>query len=479
MIRSDSTKRRMIVPVTGATARFAAYSRSLLVRGLLAAVVLLVLVLALAVQPPVWASAAWIEEGRIARLCLAALLLGGLAWHQHRTQSQLLGLAAWPEAGSEDDQTFRRVSLQYVRILHAARRVLLVEETAGGLDVLACEGFGLRQTRLAMPAAAALAGALSGTSFYCNTFHRRVRRVRFRSPVGFQQWRGDPIHSLLMPWLDGRRMMSYLITTEFTTARLFVLDGHYGSRSTLLFGEAVGEAFASRIERRIRSARGRDLAVGEERNRFSRDLHDGLLQSMTAWGLHLGDLAQRLQGVDSAAAEHVDDVRRQIGDDQRELRRLIGRLHANVSDPVDFSLIGRLHDLRERFAQEWGLTVDVDFSGLHALVPPALRAEVCRLLHEALANAARHSQTSLVRVEVAASDAGIFLAVRDRGCGFPFVGRLDLAALRRQQQGPASLIERVTALDGELVIESSAAGASVEILLPLDQSRDRANEHAS
>jgi signal transduction histidine kinase len=158
----------------------------------------------------------------------------------------------------------------------------------------------------------------------------------------------------------------------------------------------------------------------------------------------------------------------------------MGRLQAaGAAEPVDFSLIGRLHDLRDRFMEEWGLTVQVDFSGLHALVPAALRAEVCRFVHEALANAARHAQTSLVRVEVAATDDDVYLSVQDRGCGIPFTGRYDIARLRAERVGPTSLVDRVADIGGELVLESSEAGSRLDIVIPCNVSRAGPAKNAS
>jgi signal transduction histidine kinase len=54
------------------------------------------------------------------------------------------------------------------------------------------------------------------------------------------------------------------------------------------------------------------------------------------------------------------------------------------------------------------------------------------------------------------------------GRGFAgFSGRHDLASLNRMKVGPRTLKERVSAVRGSLVIESSDTGARVEIRVPL------------
>jgi signal transduction histidine kinase len=56
--------------------------------------------------------------------------------------------------------------------------------------------------------------------------------------------------------------------------------------------------------------------------------------------------------------------------------------------------------------------------------------------------------------------------VADDGRGFPFHGRYALPRLVAEGHAPWSLTERVTALGGELAIESSPRGARIEIRLP-------------
>jgi signal transduction histidine kinase len=484
MVRSDEQSRPLNParnPTTLAASRFAAHAKQRLWRSLAVTAALITMSVLIATVPTgIPPSALW-EGLRVGLLGAAAVTLGLVAWQQHRVQLHLVGLATWPAASEDDDASFLQDGLRHVRRLHQAHTVVLIrEKQERGIQIDICN----EQDAQAGPESPSsedlrLAGALVGASFFCNDWVSDVNSVVFRSPVGLQRWRGHAVQGSVKPWLKGKRVLSAPLTIQSSRGRLFVLDGRRGSRSELFFVEAVAKALATRLEERHLAERARHRAIVDERGRFSRDLHDGLLQSMSAWSLQIGDVARRVEEVDIAAANRLHDLRRQIAADQRELRTSIGRLRSEMIEPVDFSLIGRLHDLRDRFAEEWGLTVHVDFSGLHALVPTALRAEVCRLVHEALANAARHSQTTLVRVEVAASDAGVFVSVRDRGRGFPFHGRFELARLRQEGRGPSSLIERVLALGGELVVESSAAGASVEILLPLDQPRGRATEHAS
>jgi signal transduction histidine kinase len=59
------------------------------------------------------------------------------------------------------------------------------------------------------------------------------------------------------------------------------------------------------------------------------------------------------------------------------------------------------------------------------------------------------------------------LVVRDHGQGFPFTGRLTLGELRAGDLGPQSLCERLELMGGELVVDSTPAGSTVVMTIPV------------
>jgi signal transduction histidine kinase len=78
---------------------------------------------------------------------------------------------------------------------------------------------------------------------------------------------------------------------------------------------------------------------------------------------------------------------------------------------------------------------------------------------EMLTNAAKHSQASVVRVDVVTRDGTLYLSVRDDG-----IGGADLA----RGSGLVGLRDRVEALGGELSLRSRRGeGTSLDIELPL------------
>jgi signal transduction histidine kinase len=65
----------------------------------------------------------------------------------------------------------------------------------------------------------------------------------------------------------------------------------------------------------------------------------------------------------------------------------------------------------------------------------------------------------------------MLIDVTDDGVGFPFRGRLSMEEMRERGIGPSVLAERVHSLNGDLTVESTEAGATLHISVPLGWGR--------
>jgi signal transduction histidine kinase len=186
-------------------------------------------------------------------------------------------------------------------------------------------------------------------------------------------------------------------------------------------------------------------AVSEERRRIARDLHDGLAQELTY-------LARNLDSLDVSSADGtLQRLRRAVERAQLESRRAVTALAAPVGQSLESALAEAVGEVAERF--HVGLDLDLA-TGLRL---PAARAEaLVRIACEAVANAARHSGASRVRLSLERDGLRARLRVSDRGRGFEPTapaGGFGLVSMR----------ERAHSVGGELRITSAPGhGSKVE-----------------
>lgn len=189
-------------------------------------------------------------------------------------------------------------------------------------------------------------------------------------------------------------------------------------------------------------------AVLEERQRFMRELHDGIGNQMLGLMIKL-----RRHGPEVASL--TDDVQATIA----ELR-----LVTTALDDMDGNLSQVLGVMRQRLdaqAAGAGVALSWDIGIDPALVlPPKLVLDVLRIVQECISNALRHA--SATRVEVAIRDAGgLVITITDDGTGF------DPAAVQAGL-GLRNLNARAAAWGGEAVFgPGDGGGTRVSVALKI------------
>ena len=276
------------------------------------------------------------------------------------------------------------------------------------------------------------------------------------------------IHPAMRERLGSRVVLAIPMRSATSDGFIFVLDPKHRGDSMFALGEVIGRLVEDRLDSVAQNRVMQREAVAEERLRVARDLHDGLLQSFTGVVLQLETIYDILEREPDRARKMLTEAQGIIMSDQRELRAFVEQLRPRrrgAEAVFDFS--ARLEELRRRFRQQWKIDVVVDAANVDPNISKHLGLETYRLIQEAVMNSAKHGAASVVEVKLRTADSRIFIEVNDNGTGFPFHGRLSLAAIRDQGVGPAALADRVASLNGDLAVESSDQGARLEITVPL------------
>jgi signal transduction histidine kinase len=269
-----------------------------------------------------------------------------------------------------------------------------------------------------------------------------------------------------------------------------------GARLMLLAGAGVLSAAsvlrAQKLKKRLEALRlvalqqerAQQLAVVEERQRLSRDLHDSVTQllfSMTLIAQSLGPSWRRSTAEGEAKIERLLELTqtalaemRALLQDLRPAERVLELVSAQ-SALVGISRIRKegLAAALRRYGREVtadALWIDVDDS--HYEPQPLEREEVVyRIAQEAINNVAKHARARFVSIVLSEDEGALSLSVNDDGDGF------DAAqALARTWTGPHSrgggfgligMRERVEALRGTFQLRSEPGkGTLVRVVLP-------------
>ena len=186
-----------------------------------------------------------------------------------------------------------------------------------------------------------------------------------------------------------------------------------------------------------------ELAVLEERNRLARDLHDSVKQQVFAISMQLSAARTALSQNDIAYSPVVEAERlaQQAG---TELTVLINALRPAALE--NRTLAYAVREQVEEFSRQNKIDAETRIDPAITLDPQTEQA-LFRVVQEALANVARHSGASRVKVSLQAEKDRVVLIVEDDGSGFD---------TRRNQKGIGldSMKERLLALDGELEVSS-------------------------
>ncbi|MBL8101332.1 MAG: sensor histidine kinase [Anaerolineales bacterium] len=192
-----------------------------------------------------------------------------------------------------------------------------------------------------------------------------------------------------------------------------------------------------------------------ERQRLSRQMHDGPAQALSNFILQT-EIAMRLMDVDPAQArEELGDLKTSAMSTFQKVRNFIFELRPMMLD--DLGLTPTLKKYSDAFKEQTGLDVSVTVTGIERRLEPYLEVMIFRAVQELLGNAARHSQATLIKVQMDLGNDLIRVSVDDNGKGF------DPESLKESSNLGLKLIrERAEMLGGSFEIDSvSGSGTRI------------------
>lgn len=202
-------------------------------------------------------------------------------------------------------------------------------------------------------------------------------------------------------------------------------------------------------------------AQEQERKKLSREIHDGPAQ-MLANVMMRSDLIERVQREDGpeAALVEIKSLKGMVRSALYEVRRIIYDLRPMALD--DLGLVPTLRKYLQTI-EEYNKGAKLSFINLGQAkrLPSNMEVALFRLVQEAVQNALKHAEPTLIEVKLSIGKEMVSVSVKDNGKGF------DVAVQKENSFGLIGMKERVDLLEGELTIHSSPKeGTLVLIQIP-------------
>lgn len=270
----------------------------------------------------------------------------------------------------------------------------------------------------------------------------------------------------------GENFSIFFYTTPLFEAqsprRLAKTAGLAGLAITLLGTALVGMSVRARnrqdgLTGQIREARDALAAAQREREKISRDLHDGTIQSLYAIQLGLGHTAERLRSEPADAGSELFTVRRELNGVIAEIRQFITTEKAGEpGKAVDLSAVLQALVQRARAGTTARIELRCD-SEASARLTGDQAVQLANVGREALSNALRHGSPKLVTLNLRLEDESVVLEIADDGTGF------DPEERGRSGLGLVSMTARAAESDGTLDVDTAPGqGTRVVMRIPVE-----------
>ena len=209
----------------------------------------------------------------------------------------------------------------------------------------------------------------------------------------------------------------------------------------------------------LRELTGRMMtAQDNERRRIARDLHDDLSQKLAFLAMDMGKLANK------ASPDFVAEVKplqMRAADAAMSVRKISHQLHPSVLD--DIGLEAALEQYCEEFESRTGISTEFTSKNVPDPLPKEVASSLYHIAQECLRNAAKHSKSETVAVELEFTDGALRLTVRDQGVGL----RGDARKAERGI-GMVAMKERAHLVNGKVSIQSETGeGTEVRVEVPV------------
>ena len=217
----------------------------------------------------------------------------------------------------------------------------------------------------------------------------------------------------------------------------------------------------ARVRARERALKARFVGALEERTRLAREIHDTLLQGVTAVAVQLRVVLPHLDPPPASAAS-LERILALAERTSHEARQAVWDMRPRLRTADEFARA--LEAAVARIVEGSKLSVRSSVTGRARRLSSEQQDVVLRVAQEAIANVIRHAGASVLRVRLAYGARRVTLTVADNGAGF--IVKNDPRSYGGHW-GLLGMCERAESVDGALHVRSGrGTGTTIQLVLP-------------
>jgi signal transduction histidine kinase len=250
------------------------------------------------------------------------------------------------------------------------------------------------------------------------------------------------------------KLIAFALAASFLLS-VFLIWEHYRRLASELKRRVIAEQRAQNLSTQVLRAQ------DEERRRISRELHDGLGQTLVAAKM----IADSITG-NPASADALAQLNSVLESGVSSVRTMSYLLHPPLLDEI--GLTSAAEWLIDGLAKRSNLAVNLEITGEKRRLPAGVELTLYRIMQESLTNIQRHASSPKADIFLNFERNRVTLQVRDHGVGIPAEKIRELEERSTSAGlGLAGMRQRAQEQGGTFRLSSNGHGTTIDVAVPV------------